>query len=621
MFYLKIIFLVSYFLIIFIVFRVSSLKGEKTFACFYKTFSDLFNSVLLDDASSKPVLEHGNKQSNASNQQENVKKVNDEDEETTEIPDYRQFIEKVEDTKASVWLVKVIPPSTQTQSPHKDGFNREWKKLSKSFRNNGIRTSTYKCSRDIRLCLIHKITSESVLLTMPKGSHPKGKVAVHVFDPKASKISLYNWVQKRLHSHVKTVHSISELVERPAKRLKRKKDLVPSMYFVYRSNSNQKLPLSISALSIKFTGRIKFYMLKGKNKENDNILAMNKVSKYSYGNHEGENMTYSCLELFLKTLHPEVNDIFIASVILLNMACWFEVSLQKGGPLRRLLFYIWGFATSNILLVTIWLPLIKLLYMPQVQPIVEVCLQNLQNIMFTNFAAVLRQDFLELTKHLHLVLSGFIGYGVFLGYLHFKFRNDSNETSFSGIFQNDIEDIRGNITVTLQNITPTLRIYRFEAGIERILHTLSTTELWLPTDLYTEYIKDLPTWKHCNGIKMQKDCVENLSQIPFCKIDETEDERSNSDEKTNQQDRCCQKNCPIPSIPDHVFKVNSCVICLEEYMCQNVLLGLPCGHSFHQKCANDWLVLEGAQNKCPVCRWPCNIKKGTKVEIIDTFNE
>ena len=45
-----------------------------------------------------------------------------------------------------------------------------------------------------------------------------------------------------------------------------------------------------------------------------------------------------------------------------------------------------------------------------------------------------------------------------------------------------------------------------------------------------------------------------------------------------------------------------CVVCLENFFCEELLMHLPCGHAFHQQCIVVWLV--GSRHCCPVCRWP-----------------
>jgi hypothetical protein len=52
-----------------------------------------------------------------------------------------------------------------------------------------------------------------------------------------------------------------------------------------------------------------------------------------------------------------------------------------------------------------------------------------------------------------------------------------------------------------------------------------------------------------------------------------------------------------------------CSICLEE-LNQNDKLKLICGHKFHYKCINTWLI---KNNRCPICR--TFLKKNFKVNI------
>lgn len=619
MLYLKIIFLTSYFLIIFLFFRtielyVSSINSEVALGIALGSWT-FIKSYFIDEYNFQEPTERRNENLDLLRTVQRKTENDDEISETAvdiKFLGYEDYIEKVEDTKASVWVVEVFPITKSSLKMNSDS----WSVLSAKFKNNGIKTGSYFCHKDIRLCLIHRITSPTLLLSMPKGSQPKGNIAFHSFGINKNNTNTledvaFKWVQAKLFPRIKTVHSMSELTEPPVSRLKLKDKIKPSINFIYESNG-QTPPLLLTALSVRFTGRIKFFMLKSNldNSNGERIIAMNKFSKYSYGDHKGENFTYSCMELFLKTLHPEVNDIFIASIILLNMACWLEVSLQKGGPLRRLLFYAWGFMTSNILLFSVWVPLIQIIYMPQVQPIVEIFLKNLQKMMFTNVAAVIRQDFLQLSKHLHIVFAGFVCYGIFLGYLHFKLRSEESDNSFLAIFEHDIEDIRTIFRSFLEYITPTLRIYRFEARIERILQHLSTSDLWLPTDSCTEYIKHLPNWKHCT--KQYEKPVDVISDSEFFSESEYSEECSDQ----SSLDDGCGKKCPSVAIPSHIFPVHDCVICLEKYKCKQTLLGLPCGHSFHKNCVVGWLVSDSAQNRCPVCRWPCNVRKG-KLELVD----
>uniref|UniRef100_A0AAV1T7N5 RING-type domain-containing protein n=1 Tax=Peronospora matthiolae TaxID=2874970 RepID=A0AAV1T7N5_9STRA len=45
---------------------------------------------------------------------------------------------------------------------------------------------------------------------------------------------------------------------------------------------------------------------------------------------------------------------------------------------------------------------------------------------------------------------------------------------------------------------------------------------------------------------------------------------------------------------------SECVICLSDYEKDDMVLALPCGHTFHKECGMTWLV---EHNVCPTCRF------------------
>jgi hypothetical protein len=46
----------------------------------------------------------------------------------------------------------------------------------------------------------------------------------------------------------------------------------------------------------------------------------------------------------------------------------------------------------------------------------------------------------------------------------------------------------------------------------------------------------------------------------------------------------------------------NCSICLEEYVANDCIKKLPCGHEFHDKCIDPWLLQFGQKADCPLCR-------------------
>lgn len=47
------------------------------------------------------------------------------------------------------------------------------------------------------------------------------------------------------------------------------------------------------------------------------------------------------------------------------------------------------------------------------------------------------------------------------------------------------------------------------------------------------------------------------------------------------------------------INIDTCVICLEEFVNSDELRILPCYHSFHMKCVDIWLTTKSS--KCPLC--------------------
>uniref|UniRef100_A0A671MNE4 RING-type domain-containing protein n=1 Tax=Sinocyclocheilus anshuiensis TaxID=1608454 RepID=A0A671MNE4_9TELE len=62
--------------------------------------------------------------------------------------------------------------------------------------------------------------------------------------------------------------------------------------------------------------------------------------------------------------------------------------------------------------------------------------------------------------------------------------------------------------------------------------------------------------------------------------------------------------------PCGMLHCTECVVCLENFETDCLVMGLPCGHVFHQQCIVVWLA--GGRHCCPVCRWPSYKKKPTR---------
>lgn len=50
------------------------------------------------------------------------------------------------------------------------------------------------------------------------------------------------------------------------------------------------------------------------------------------------------------------------------------------------------------------------------------------------------------------------------------------------------------------------------------------------------------------------------------------------------------------------MQLDDCVICMDNYINNDIVIDLPCHHKFHEKCIENWL--KNNSYKCPICRAP-----------------
>ena len=64
-----------------------------------------------------------------------------------------------------------------------------------------------------------------------------------------------------------------------------------------------------------------------------------------------------------------------------------------------------------------------------------------------------------------------------------------------------------------------------------------------------------------------------------------------------------------------MIDVNQCIICLENYIENDVIRILDCAHCFHKNCSDEWLYLN---NRCPICNQ--NISSAINVHSYNNNN-
>lgn len=56
--------------------------------------------------------------------------------------------------------------------------------------------------------------------------------------------------------------------------------------------------------------------------------------------------------------------------------------------------------------------------------------------------------------------------------------------------------------------------------------------------------------------------------------------------------------------PEEDGELETCSICLDEFVRHQEVKTLPCMHHFHTPCIEEWLRQQGRAVCCPVCKTP-----------------
>ncbi|XP_072493035.1 E3 ubiquitin-protein ligase RNF103 [Notamacropus eugenii] len=560
------------------------------------------------------------------------------------------FYELVEDTKDGIWLVQVI---ASDRSPLVGKVH--WEKMVKKVSRFGIRTGTFNCSSDPRYCRRRGWIRSTLIMSVPQTSTSKGKVMLKEYSGRRMEAEhIFKWITAHAASRIKTIYNAEHLKE----EWNRSDQYWVKIYLF--ANLDQP-PAFFSALSIKFTGRVEFIFVNVENWQNrssmtdigiysmPSYILRTPEGIYRYGNNTGEFLSLRAMDSFLRSLQPEVNDLFVLSLVLVNLMAWMDLFITQGATIKRFVVLISTLGTYNSLLIISWLPVLGFLQLPYLDSFYEYSLKLLRYSNTTTLASWVRADWMFYSSHPALFLSTYLGHGLLIDYFEKKRRRHHNA-----------EEVNANNLEWLSSLWDWYTSYLFhpiasfqnfpvdsdwDEDPDLFLERLAFPDLWLHPLIPTDYIKNLPMWRFkCLGAPSEEDVSEG-SQEP-----ENDSDGENSDtfpretegpspsspppegsHRENKACSCAGRYCQTGpqergrrgsygsydagedgepdwlSWPAAMLHCTECVVCLENFDHGCLLTGLPCGHVFHQNCIVMWLA--GGRHCCPVCRWPSYKKK------------
>ncbi|XP_068450941.1 E3 ubiquitin-protein ligase RNF103 [Clinocottus analis] len=584
---------------------------------------------------------------------------------TTNFSGEMHFYELVEDTKDGIWLVQVIAQDRDALLSQSN-----WGKMVQKVSQFGIRTGTFNCSNDYRSCIKRGWQRSTLIMSVPQTSASKGKVMLKEYNGRRIETEhIFRWMTSHVAHRIKTLHQSEKLVEEwrfdPAH---------PVKMFLFARLSQP--PAFFSALSVKFTGRIEFIFVDVRCWDNHSILSeldgtqspayILKMPEgiYRYGNSKGEFLSLAAMDTFLRSIQPEVNDLFVLSLVLINLLAWMDLFITQGATVKRFVVLIRTLGTYNSILLGSWLPVLALLQLPSLETLYGYSLKLLRYADTTTLASLVRADWTFYSSHPALFLSTYLAHGLLVDYFEKKRRCGIRSQEDSTTNLEWLASLWDWYTSYL--LHPIASDHSdWEDDQNFLLERLAFPDLWLHPLVNMDYIKALPTWRFravgdntgegesCGG-KLDEETdglrsdTENREQMDSPPHSSSRHERflcsqdrntqlsvcNNMDASSSCQSFCCCHGnggsksanealkdgclCDRSMWPCGMLHCSECVVCLENFVGKELLMGLPCGHAFHQHCIVVWLA--AGRHCCPVCRWPSYKKKQQRAAQTYTEN-
>ncbi|XP_030001705.1 E3 ubiquitin-protein ligase RNF103 [Sphaeramia orbicularis] len=575
---------------------------------------------------------------------------------TTHFSGEMHFYELVEDTKDGIWLVQVIAQDREALLSQSS-----WGKMVQKVSQFGIRTGTFNCSNDYRSCIRRGWQHSTLIMSVPQTSASKGKVMLKEYNGRRIETEhIFRWMTSHVAHRIKTLRQSDQLAEEW-----RSDPEHPVKMFLFARLSQP--PAFFSSLSVKFTGRIEFIFVDIRNWDNHSTLSEIGVTQspayilkmpegtYRYGNSTGEFLSLAAMDMFLRSVQPEVNDLFVLSLVLINLLAWMDLFITQGATVKRFVVLIRTLGTYNSILLVSWLPVLALLQLPYLDSLYGYSLKLLRYADTTKLASLVRADWTFYSSHPALFLSTYLAHGLLVDYFEKKRRCGVRSQEDSTTNLEWLASLWDWYTSYLLHPIASLQQVPsdhsdWEDDPNFLFERLAFPDLWLHPLVNVDYMKALPTWRfravgqhrgeasagstdeETDGSNSDTECRSDsphcsqkharcLSHFSCSQDSSSMDPSSSSefqkrspspqwvqeDDHHTPEGASSHQHCDWSVWPCNILQCSECVVCLENFVADELLMGLPCGHAFHQQCIVVWLA--AGRHCCPVCRWPSYKKK------------
>jgi len=354
-----------------------------------------------------------------------------------------------------------------------------------------------------RICARKGWFTSRLVLALPENYKTKANVALYTY-PGPTKINaLFDWMKSKVNQQIQEIDSVDSLEKN---WLQFSSALDPDVRVLFVSTLSS-VPLFLSALSVKFPGRVKIGSIKantvkGKEllkrldlKSHPRYLVITKRKTYIYGNQKGESMTFKAMEMFLKSIYPSMNDIFIVSIMLTNIACGFELCLTRGSFVKRILSTALSWFQYNIVLLLVWFIILGLLQLPIFQKVSLLGLYILRFFSLESCFSMVRRDiaYFSTDPKLPSILFSCMNVIVYLiqKFLHRYDNNQEMEEESDWWNFSNLRTINYHNGWEMMQLRPFDQIFNPSFGVPGLNDDVPSSNITVNSN---EYIKFLPVW-------------------------------------------------------------------------------------------------------------------------------
>jgi E3 ubiquitin-protein ligase RNF103 len=473
--------------------------------------------------------------------------------------------------------------------------------------------------------------------------------------------AIFRWIRNELASRVTMIDSISDLTGNWLRYQKSDDQIIRTKVILI--SRLQTPPLLLSALAIKFNGRATFGMYHFKT--NDQrlqimgrdfrvplcLIALSNDSLYSYGEKAGEALHFKSMNLMMKTINPEPNDLFIMSLLLVNIVVSIDLFWMRFSKAwKHVCYWLIHAVKTNCLFLLIWLSFLTISGIPVIRSALNSSHWWLHGIACTRFAGILRHDAAIYYNRIPVIVAAYAVSCILFATIRRKFFCQPDSFDDDHLFR-EWSPLESTILTYIlfrpigMSIPAAATSFISQSNLDEdeliapMMERFVFPNLWLQEDLISsEYINSLPLWLYNEpnhtgsesnneeAADHQSSSVSEVSDSELASLSQTysqphspsmdEFSPSKSGRKrssgsrfksTGVQKPSARDVSPINAAPMGTIRSTICPICLEAYRQNQVLCTLPCGHAYHDSCIFSWLLRDN--HMCPTCRWPSNKAK------------